>query len=78
MLFIQLQQAVRIFPGFEEIGFFLGLVHGAAAVRAFAIPELAVCPEAFAGLTVMPFVNAFVDIALLVKPGENFWQLSTW
>ena len=72
MLFIQLQQAVRIFPGFEEIGFFLGLVHGAAAVRALAVHKLAVCPEAFARLTVMPFVNAFVDIALLVKPGENF------
>lgn len=69
---VQLQKPFGILAGFEEIGLFLGLVYFTAAIRAFAVHKLAVCPEAFARLAVMPFVNAFVDIALLVKPGENF------
>ena len=69
---VQFQKAAGIFAGFEEIGLFLGLVHFAPAIRAFAVHKLAVCPEAFAGLAIVALVTALVDIALLVKLGENF------
>ena len=69
---VQLQKPFGILAGFEEIGLFLGLVYFTAAIRAFAVHKLAVCPEAFTGLAVMALVTALVNIALLVKPGENF------
>ena len=71
VLLVELQQAVGVLAGLEEVGLFVGIVHLAAAVRALAIHQLAVGPEAFAGLAVMADVFALVDIALFVQLGED-------
>ena len=48
------------------------VVHFAATVRALAVHQLAVGPEALAGLAVVADVLALVDVALLIQLGENF------
>ena len=49
----------------------MGIVDFAAAVRALAVHQLAVGPEALTGLAVVADVLALVDIALLVQLGED-------
>ena len=72
VLLVELQQAVSILAGLEEVGFLVCVVHFAAAVRALAVHQLAVGPEALAGLAVVADVLALVDVALLIQLGENF------
>ena len=71
VLLVELQQAVGVLAGLEEVGFLVGIVDFAAAVRALAVHQLAVGPEALAGLAVVADVLALVDIALLVELGED-------
>ena len=71
VLLVELQQAVSVLAGLEEVGFLVGIVDFAAAVRALAVHQLAVGPEALAGLAVVADVLALVDIALLVQLGED-------
>ncbi len=42
-------EPVRIFGEAEEIALLLGLLHGPPAIRAFAVHQLAIQPEGFAG-----------------------------
>ena len=72
VLLVELQQAVGILAGLEEVGFLVCVVHFAAAVGALAVHQLAVGPEALAGLAVVADVLALVDVALLIQLGENF------
>ena len=71
VLLVELQQAVSVLAGLEEVGLLVGIVDLAAAVRALAVHQLAVRPEALAGLAVVADVLALVDIALLVQLGED-------
>ena len=71
VLLIPLQQTVGVLAGLEEVGFLLGLVHIAAAVGALSVLQLAVGPEALAGLAVMALVHALVNVALVVQRGED-------
>ena len=71
VLLVELQQAVGVLAGLEEVGFLVGIVDLAAAVRAFAVHQLAIGPEALAGLAVVADILALVDIALLVQLGED-------
>ena len=71
VLLVELQQAVGVLAGLEEVGFLVGVVHLAAAVGALAVHQLAVGPEALAGLAVVADVLALVDVALLVELGED-------
>ena len=71
VLLVELQQAVSVLAGLEEVGFLVGIVDFAAAVRALAVHQLAVGPEALAGLAVVADVLALIDIALLVQLGED-------
>ena len=71
VLLVELQQAVSILAGLEEIGFLVGIVDLTAAVRALAVHQLAVGPEALAGLAVVADVLALVDVALLVQLGKD-------
>ena len=65
------QQSVLIFGKAEEVSFFLGFLHRSAAVRAFAVHQLAFSPEGFTRRAVHAFVFTFVDIALFVKLHED-------
>jgi len=49
----------------------VGVVHLAAAVGALAVHQLAVGPEALAGLAVVADVLALVDVTLLVELGKD-------
>jgi hypothetical protein len=71
VLLVELQQAVGVLAGLEEIGFLVGIVDLTAAVGALAVHELAVGPEALAGLAVVADVLALVDVALLIQFGED-------
>ena len=71
VLLIKLQQAVGVLAGLEEVGFLVGIVDLAAAVRALAVHQLAVGPEALAGLAVVADVLALVDVTLLIQLGED-------
>ena len=72
VLLVELQQAVGILAGLEEVGFLVCVVHFAAAIGTLAVHQLAVGPEALAGLAVVADVLALVDVALLIQLGENF------
>ena len=71
VLLVELEQTVGILAGLEEVGFLVGVVDLAAAVGALAVNELAVGPEALAGLAVVADVLALVNVALLVELGED-------
>ena len=71
VLLVELQQAVRVLAGLEEVGFLVGIVDLTAAVGALAVHQLAVGPEALAGLAVVAGVLALVDVALLIELGED-------
>ena len=70
-----LHQAVRILAHSEEVRFLLRRLHLAAAVRALAVHQLGLSPEAFAGRAVQAFVFTLVDIALLVHLFEHLLDL---
>ena len=53
VLLIELEQTVSILAGLEEVGFLVGIVDLAATLGAFAVHQLAVGPEALAGLAVV-------------------------
>ena len=55
----------------EEIGLLLRVLHLAAAVRALAVHQLALGPEALAGGAVLALVGALIDVALLVHGLED-------
>ncbi len=71
ILLVVLQQAVGILAGLEEVGLLVGIIDLAAAVGALAVHQLAVGPEALAGLAVVADVLALIDIALLIQLGED-------
>ena len=71
ILLVVLQQAVGILAGLEEVSLLVGIIDLAAAVGALAVHQLAVGPEALAGLAVVADVLALVDIALLIQLGED-------
>ena len=68
VLLVELQQAVGVLAGLEEVGLLVGIVNLAAAVRALAVHQLT---EALTGLAVVADVLALIDIALLVQLGED-------
>ena len=71
VLLVELEQTVGVLAGLEEVGFLVGVVDLAAALGAFAVHQLAVGPEALAGLAVVAGVLALVDVALLIELGED-------
>ena len=71
VLLVELEQTVGVLAGLEEVGLLVGLVDLAAALGALAVHQLAVGPEALAGLAVVADVLALVDIALLIQLGED-------
>ena len=71
VLLVQLEQAVGVLAGAEEVGFLVGVVDLAAAVGALAVHQLAVGPEALAGFAVVAHILALIDVALLVQLGED-------
>ena len=75
MVVNMLNQPVRIFAHFEEIGLFLGGLYFSAAVRALAVYQLGFGPEGLAGGTVKAFVMSFVNIPLIIQAFENLLYL---
>ena len=71
VLLVQLEQAVGVLAGAEEVGFLVGVVDLAAAVGALAVHQLAVGPETLAGLAVVAHILALIDVALLIQLGED-------
>ena len=67
----QVAHAVSILGQTEEISLLLGVDNGAAAVRAAAVDELALGPEALTGGAVFADILALVDVALLVHLLED-------
>ena len=67
----QVADAVGILGQAEEIGLLLGVHDLAAAVGALAVHQLALGPEALAGLAVFALVGALVDVALFVHLTED-------
>ena len=55
----------------EEIGLLLGVHDLAAAVGALAVHQLALGPEALAGLAVFALIGSLVDVALFVHLAED-------
>ena len=70
-IFQQVPDPVRVFAQAEEIGFLLRVLDLPAAVGTLAVLELALGPEALAGLAVFALVGAFVNVAVVVHPAEN-------
>ena len=68
----QIAHAVGILGQTEEVSLLLGVHNGAAAVRAAAVDELALGPEALTGGAVFADILALVDVALLVHLLEDF------
>jgi len=56
----------------EEVGFFLRILDLPAAVGAFAVLQLALGPEALAGLAVFALISSLVDVAVVVHLPEDF------
>ena len=63
--------AVGVLGQAEEIGLLLGVHDLPAAVGALAVHQLALGPEALAGLTVLALIGALIDIALFVHLTED-------
>ena len=68
----QITHAVRVLGQTEEVGLLLGVRHLTAAVRALAVDELALGPEALAGGAVLADILALVDVALFIHLLEDF------
>ena len=71
MSFDIVDEPVRVLAHSEEVRFLGSRLHLAAAVGTFAVDELRVCPEGFAGRTVVAFVLALVNIPLIVQLLED-------
>ena len=67
----QLAHGLGILRQAEEVRLLLGIVHLAAAVRALAVDELALGPEALARRAVHAGILALIDIALVVHLLED-------
>ncbi len=67
----QLLHGLCVLGQAEEVGFLLRVMYLSAAVRALAVLELALCPEALAGSAVLALVSALIDIALVVHLLED-------
>ena len=72
MLVDIVDQPLSVFAHFKEVGLFLSRMDFPAAVRAFAVHELAFRPKAFAGGAVQALISALVDVPFVVKVLENF------
>ena len=71
-----LNQSVRVFGHFEEVGFLVHRNNIAAADRALAVfGQLALCIEGFALMAVKAFILALVDVALVIKSLEDLLNL---
>ena len=62
----QVADPAGVLGGAEEIGLLLRVGDLPAAVGALAVHELAVGPEALAGLAVLALIDALVDVAVIV------------
>ena len=71
-VFQQVLDAVGILGKTEEVSLFLGVYDRASAVRAFAVHQLGLGPEGFAGLAVFADILAFVDVSFFVQLFEDF------
>ena len=67
----QVLHAVGVLAQLEEVGLLLGVLHLTPAVGALAVHELALRPEALAGLAVFADVLALVDVAVVVHLPED-------
>ena len=70
-VFKQVLHAVGVLAQLEEVGLLLGVLHLTPAVGALAVHELALRPEALAGLAVFADVLALVDVAVVVHLPED-------
>ena len=66
-----LNEPVRILGKPEEIAFLLNLFHRPAAIRAAAVHQLALQPEAFAGGAIQALIAGFINIPLVVELLED-------
>ena len=66
-----LHQTVRVLAHPEEVGLLRSLFHLASAVGAFAVHQLSVGEEGFAGSAVPALIVTLVNVALLVQFLEN-------
>ena len=67
----QVTHPVGVLAQPEEVGLLLGIRHLTAAVGAFAVHQLALGPEALAGLAVLAPVGPLIDIPLVIHPPED-------
>ena len=70
-VFQQVLDPIGVLAEPEEVGLFLRVLHLAAAVRALALYQLAVGPEALTGLAVFALVGALVDVAIVIHLLED-------
>ena len=68
----QVLDPVRVLGQAEEVSLLLRVLDGAAAVRALAVLELALGPEALAGRAVLALVGTLIDIPVLVHLFKDF------
>ena len=67
----QVTHPVGVLAQPEEVGLLLGVRHLTAAVGAFAVHQLALGPEALAGLAVLAPVGSLIDIPLVIHLPED-------
>ena len=67
----QVLHAVGVLAQLEEVGLLFSVLHLTPAVGALAVHELALGPEALAGLAVFADVLALVDVAVVVHLPED-------
>ena len=67
----QVLHAVGVLAQLEEVGLLLGVLDVASAVGALAVDELALGPEALAGLAVLALVGALVNVAVVIHFAED-------
>ena len=70
-VFQQVPDPVGILGEAEEIGLLLGILDLLAAVGALAVHQLALGPEALAGLAILALVGALVDVPVVVHLLKN-------
>ncbi len=73
VFFIVFYQLVRIFGKAEKVSLLLCVLHRAAAVRAFAVHQLAFCPKGFTGGAVFALVGGFINVPLVVQFFKYFF-----
>ena len=68
-------EGVSILAHLEEVCFFLCHVDFSATVGAFAVNQLAFCPERFTGSAIPTVVCALVDVPLFIELFEHLLDL---